>query len=105
MNGAEIENSKAPAAGRDIIMNSTELKNQVKQIMVADLMLKVGWEEIADDLQLFGPGGLGLDSIDALQLVVALDKNFGLKITDTQAAKNTLQNVNSIVAAIEQSRH
>ena len=35
---------------------------------------------------LFGPGSLGLDSVDALQLVVALDKSFGLKITDPTSA-------------------
>jgi acyl carrier protein len=51
---------------------------------------------------MFGPGGLGLDSVDALQLVVALDKNFGLKISDAEAAKGILQNVNTIAAAIQQ---
>jgi acyl carrier protein len=58
--------------------------------------------EIADDLPLFGPGSLGLDSVDALQLVVALDKNFGLKIRDPEAAKEILRNVNSIAQAIQQ---
>jgi acyl carrier protein len=51
---------------------------------------------------MFGPGGLGLDSVDALQLVVALDKHYGLKISDAEAAKGILQNVNTIAAAIEQ---
>jgi len=39
--------------------------------------------------------------VDALQLVVALDKNFGLKIPDPGAAKEILQNVNTIVAAVQ----
>jgi acyl carrier protein len=45
---------------------------------------------------------LGLDSVDALQLVVALDKNYGLKIPDPEAAKKVLQSVNTIVSALEQ---
>ena len=42
-----------------------------------------------------------LDSVDALQLVVALDKNFGLKIPDPAAAKEILQNVGTIVKAVQ----
>ena len=53
------------------------LKEQIKNLMVENLMLQVGPGEIKDDLPLFGPGSLGLDSVDALQLVVALDKHFG----------------------------
>jgi acyl carrier protein len=58
--------------------NPTELKGQIKQMLVENLMLQTTAAEIADDLPLFGPGGLGLDSVDALQLVVALEKNYGL---------------------------
>ena len=50
-------------------------------------MLQIPAEEISDEQALFGPGSLGLDSVDALQLVVALDKNYGLKIPDPDAAK------------------
>jgi acyl carrier protein len=42
-----------------------------------------------------------LDSVDALQLVVALDKTFGLKIADPVAAKEILQSVNSIAEAVQ----
>ena len=65
-------------------------------------MLQTGAEEIADDLPLFGPGSLGLDSVDALQIVVALDKNYGLKIPNPEAAKTILQSVNTIAAALEE---
>ena len=83
-------------------MNDTPgLKTQIKHLLVENLMLQTSAEEIADDLPLFGPGGLGLDSVDALQLVVALDKNYGLKISDPEAAKGILQNVNSIAAAVQ----
>ena len=81
--------------------NPVELKTQIKQLLVENLMLQTSAEEIADDLPLFGPGSLGLDSVDALQLVVALDKNYGLKIPDPEAAKKILQSVNTIVAALE----
>ena len=68
--------------------DATALKAQIKAMMVENLMLQVTASEIADDQLLFGPGSLGLDSVDALQLVVALDKTFGLKIADPAAAGN-----------------
>ena len=81
--------------------DASALKQRIKNMMVENLMLQVTANEIGDDQPLFGPGSLGLDSVDALQLVVALDKNFGLKIPDPAAAKEVLQNVNTIVAAIQ----
>jgi len=81
--------------------DSTELKTQIKQMLVENLMLKISSAEIGDDQPLFGPGSLGLDSVDALQLVVALDKNYGLKFSDTEVARKTMQTVNTIAATIE----
>ena len=77
------------------------LTERIKNMMVENLMLQVTAADIADDQPLFGPGSLGLDSVDALQLVVALDKNFGLKIPDPGAAKEILRSVNTIVAALQ----
>ena len=77
------------------------LIERIKNLMVENLMLQVTAADIGDDQPLFGPGSLGLDSVDALQLVVALDKNFGLKIPDPGAAKEILQSVNTIVAAVQ----
>jgi acyl carrier protein len=82
------------------MQNTTELKARIRQMLVENLMLQVQPEEITNELPLFGEG-LGLDSVDALQIVVALDKNFGLKIKDAEMAKGVLKNVNSIAAAIE----
>jgi acyl carrier protein len=79
----------------------TELKQRIKQLLVENLMLQITADEIGDDQPLFGAGGLGLDSVDALQLVVALDKTFGVKIPDPASAKQVLQSVNSIAAAVE----
>ena len=54
-------------------MEESELKKRIKEMMVENLMLKISPAEIGDDQRLFGPNSLGLDSVDALQLVVALD--------------------------------
>jgi acyl carrier protein len=79
----------------------TELKGQVKQMLVDNLMLQISPDEIGDDEPLFGPGGLGLDSVDALQLAVALEKNYRLKLSDIEIARKIMQTANSIAAAIQ----
>ncbi len=79
----------------------TELKTQIKHILVENLMLQISPEDIRDEQPLFGPDGIGLDSVDALQLVVALDKNYGLKISDPEVARGILKNVTSIANAIQ----
>jgi acyl carrier protein len=81
--------------------NAADLKTEIKNLIVENLMLQVGADQIADDQPLFGPDSLGLDSVDALQLVVALDKNYGLKIPDPEAARLILQSVDAIAAAVE----
>ncbi len=83
-------------------MEESELKKRIKEMMVENLMLKISPAEIGDDQRLFGPNSLGLDSVDALQLVVALDKNFGLKIPDPAAAKKALESVNTMATAIRE---
>jgi acyl carrier protein len=81
-----------------------DLNNEIKQMLVDNLMLKVPAETILDDQPLFGPGGLGLDSVDALQVVVALEKDYHLKLADPEAARQVLRTVNTIAAAIETHR-
>lgn len=84
----------------ETINDGAELKAQIKQLLVENLMLQITPAEIGDGQPLFGPGGIGLDSVDALQLVVALEKHYGLKISDPEIARGILQNVNSIAAAV-----
>lgn len=84
----------------ETMQNPDALKEQIKALMVENLMLQISAAEIKGDQPLFGPGSLGLDSVDALQLVVALDKNFGLKIPSPAAAKEILQSVNTIADAV-----
>ncbi len=80
------------------------LKDSIKEMMVENLMLKTPKEEIGDDLPLFGAEGLGLDSIDALELVVSLEKNYGVSVPNSDVAKNALATVNTIAAYIEANR-
>ena len=81
--------------------DNADLKTRIKEAMIEELMLQEEPDEIANDAPLFDPEGVGLDSVDALQLVVALEKNFGLKIADAEAAKGVLQSVDTIAAEIE----
>ena len=80
--------------------NTTAIKQDIRKLMVENLMLQIGPEEIGDAQPLFGPGSVGLDSVDALQLVVALDKTYGLKIADPEAARQILKSVNVIADAV-----
>jgi acyl carrier protein len=79
------------------------LRAQIKEVMATELMLEVSVDEIGDDSPLFGPNGIGLDSVDALQLVVAIEKHFKLKISDQDKAREILANVDSIARAIEEA--
>jgi len=81
-----------------------DLREQIKEMMVENLMLKVPKEEIADDLPLFGPNGLGLDSIDALELVVSLEKKFGVTVPNSETARVALATVNSIAEYVMSQR-
>lgn len=60
-------------------------------------------QDIADDIPLFGEG-LGLDSIDVLELVLGLERSFGVKITDEQLGRRVLRSVTTIVELIEQTK-
>ncbi|WP_291067817.1 MULTISPECIES: phosphopantetheine-binding protein [unclassified Empedobacter] len=60
-------------------------------------------EDIKNDDPLFGDG-LGLDSIDALELIVLLDKEYGIKITDPKEGKTIFQSVEVMADYIEKNR-
>jgi len=79
------------------------LTSQVKAAIVQCLRMPVAPEEIADDMPLFD-GGLGLDSIDALEIVLELQRTFGVQITDEEVGKKVLGSIRTIVTFIESSR-
>ena len=60
------------------------LENQIRSLIIESLNLEgMSPEEIADDTPLFGEEGLGLDSIDALELGMAVKKRFGVNLSGT----------------------
>jgi acyl carrier protein len=77
-------------------MSDADLRTRIKEMMVKNLMLQITADQIADDAPLFGPNGIGLDSIDALELAVGLEKNFGVSVPNSEIATKVLRNVNSI---------
>ena len=79
---------------------SPELHQRLKDLMVESLMLQIPATDIGDDTALFGLEGIGLDSVDALQLVVMLDKHFGLKVPDPDTAREILRSVRTMAEAV-----
>ena len=79
------------------------LRAEIKQAIVRSLRLPIKAEEIADDIPLFGEG-LGLDSIDVLELVLELERSFGVSITDEATGARVLRSVNSIAEFVEANR-
>jgi acyl carrier protein len=84
-------------------MQGEALRQKIKEVMVEELMLDQQPSEITDTIPIFGANGLGLDSVDALQLVVALEKHFGLKMGNSDSAKGILESVETIACEIEKS--
>jgi len=81
-------------------MAEPDLRARIKEMLVKNLMLQTTPEQIGDDLPLFGAGGLGLDSIDALELVVSMEKTFGVGVPNSEVAGKALRTVNTIHAYI-----
>jgi acyl carrier protein len=79
-----------------LFMSDADLRTRIKEMMVNNLMLQITIDQIGDDTPLFGPEGIGLDSIDALELAVGLEKNFGVSVPNSEVATKVLRNVNTI---------
>ncbi len=78
-----------------------ELNKQIKEIIVRELKLQgVTPEEIKDDAPLFEEG-LGLDSLDAVELVVLVQKHFGVQIEDMDEGQAAFKSVNTLADFIK----
>ena len=85
-------------------METVQLKQQLKRQIVEFLNLtSINPEDIKDDEPLFGEG-LGLDSIDSLELIVLLSREYGITIKDPKDGRKILVDINTMVAYIEQHR-
>jgi acyl carrier protein len=76
---------------------------QVKEAIIRCLRLPLAPDGIADEAPLFG-AGLGLDSIDALELAIELERTFNVKLDDEQLGKRVLRSVSTIVQFIEETK-
>ena len=82
-----------------------ELKEELKGKMIEALNLEdIVITDLEDDAPLFGEEGLGLDSIDALELIVLLEKNYGIKISDPKEGKNIFKSVNVMADYVAKNR-
>ena len=79
------------------------LEDQVKTAIVRCLRMPIAPNEIQADMPLFGEG-LGLDSIDALEIVLELQRSFGVVVSDEQMGQRVLRSVKTIVEFIESTR-
>ncbi len=87
-----------------MIKMTEELIKEVKEEIIEQLNLEdIEIEDIEDDAPLFG-GGLELDSIDALELIVLLEKKYGIKITDPVEGKKIFQSVMVMANYIKEHR-
>ena len=77
-----------------------ELKKQIIEVLNLE---DVQPEDIDNDAPLFGEG-LGLDSIDALELIVMMEKSYGIKIKDPAAGKEIFKSINTMAAFVEANR-
>ena len=81
-----------------------EIRKKLKQLLVTSLSLEgVKPEDIKDDEILFGEG-LGLDSLDAVEIVVLLQRNFGLDVKDMNQGKKLFYSVDTLARYIYENK-
>jgi len=85
-------------------METAQLKQQLKKQIVEFLnLINVKPEDIKDDEPLFG-AGLGLDSIDSIELIVLLSREYGITIQDPKEGRKVLVDINTMADYIEKHR-
>lgn len=82
-------------------MNTEELKQQIIKVLNLEGMTPA---DIDDNAALFGEEGIGLDSIDALELIVLLEKSYGIKLQTPEEGKQVFKSVAVMADYIEKNR-
>jgi acyl carrier protein len=78
------------------------VKEQLKKLIVEELNLEeISPEDIEDDAPIFGEG-LGLDSLDAVEIVVILEKHFGVEVKSLDEGREAFRSINALTAYIEE---
>jgi acyl carrier protein len=86
-------------------MQASDLKRQIKGLLVSELNLAGKTADgIDDDAPLFGSGGLGLDSLDALQIAMLVEEKFGVRVPEGDEARPIFQSISSLAAYVEREQ-
>ncbi len=83
---------------------TSDVVDKLKDLLITRLKLKVKPDELTDNTMIFGPEGLGLDSIDVLELVVGIKREFGVEITDRETAERVFTSLGAIARYVEEHR-
>jgi len=80
---------------------TTDLKTQLKELLIERLKFEdMTPDDIGDDEPLFA-GGLGLDSIDALEIVVMLETEFGIKVKNESSARDSFRSISTLAELVQ----
>lgn len=87
-----------------ITLNMHDTIQKLKELLVKKLKLKIGVDQIKEETLLFGANSLGLDSIDVLELILAIKKEFGVEIMDRETSEQVFTSVGAIAAYIDKNK-
>jgi acyl carrier protein len=84
---------------QSVVERRQEILHGVRELLIGNLHVRRDPDEIDPDSPLFGTG-LGLDSIDAVELVVCLERTFGIVLGDDKELRRKTRTVNSIIDTV-----